>query len=264
MNLIKFSSNLFISLLAVFVLLFASCSTDNESTISSKSEYKNLTIEQISNIGIKHNQYLGEAFRNFDFNSDEPFEQLKEKFLSIDISELENEEKERIIEYVFLNQIERDESDDITSLQVLLNLLDDKEAKDIINEAYYDLQSIQNHSELLASIERLRMRANTKLAEKELDAVLIYLEVIEQSNYFWKSIEEGGSGEGHDILSNIHNFRGGCASQVVAGAAAGAATAFLNAGIAGWITGVLNPGALAAGVAVSAAIGSGMAAYHNC
>lgn len=59
-----------------------------------------------------------------------------------------------------------------------------------------------NFSDLQSEISSLESDANTQLVGEELDAVLIYLAVLEKSAHHWMPVDRGGSGDGTPTVAN--------------------------------------------------------------
>ncbi|WP_178990928.1 hypothetical protein [Winogradskyella schleiferi] len=205
-----------------------------------------------------HNKHLEDAYENFDYNSTTPIADLKSNLMAIDIPELTIEEKEDIINFVFENQIEGGENS-LTDLDYLKQNLETQTAKDIVDSAYSSLNNLQYQSDFSNALIALKINASNSLTKSDLNSVLAYLEVLEQSSYFWKSTEFGGSGIGNATILNMQVYINGvtpCTKAIIGADGTGAATAVLSAGIGGWIAGTLNPGAMAAAVAIAAAAAS--------
>ncbi len=183
---------------------------------------------------------------------------LKDNLMDISIPELSLLEKQTIINYVFDNQISGG-TPNLTDLDYLKTNLDSQLGRDIVNVAYNNLNTYQYHSDFSNALKPLKDNASKNLDTSDYNIVMAYLEVLEQSSYFWKSVQYGGSGKGNTIILNMEvssSKVSPCTKAVIAADGTGAATAVLSAGIGGWIAGTLNPAAMATAVAIAAAAAS--------
>ena len=256
-----------------FMLLFCSiitihsCTTENNKI---ENQENNLTLNDFKTIGQRHNDYLSLVYQDFDFSSENKLEELKSSLLSIKIPELSENEKSEAINSIFDSQNQR--RNNVSDIELIKANLESDLAKNIIDDAYKYLNALEFHSELSAEFGNLKTNASNNLNGNDLNGVLSYLEVIEQSSYFWKQSEFGGSGEGYSILLNLQNqgqaARGvsPCTRAVIAADGAAAATTTLAAGIGGWIAGAFNPAAFATAVAIASAAASVIASntHYAC
>jgi hypothetical protein len=163
-------------------------------------------------------------------------------------------------------------SSPVFDIEYIKSNTDNKEATILLEQAYQNLNDIENHADFSKSLNSLKNEADLKLNGTDFEVTLSYIVVLEQSSYFWKPMELGGSGEGYQILLNQQSkFSGNnlkrkvspCTKAVIAADGAAAASACLAGGVGGWIVGALNPTAFAARVAIASAAGSGYAYLTN-
>ncbi len=201
-NLLSFISPIYI---IFFSLIFISCEKentynnviDNESesiTVNAKSESRVLTDQQIKQIGELHNQFLEEAFLDFDYNSENTFSELEHQFNNI--------VTEQNIE-VMLSSYE-------TDISSILNTLE----QNLSSDAYKILVEVKNKAENITDVNSFSSEvmhyenlARVTLNGKELDIILTGLSVFKSSAYFWLPANKGGSGIGDNFLkSNNPNY----------------------------------------------------------
>lgn len=153
---------------------------------SDNSAIKALSQSHIDNIGVLHNLYLTEAVSNVDFNASNILEEIHNAFLPINSHGLglSISEKECILnrsyDYSFVSN----------HLSTSAIIIIDASINYVENTSSFTYSDLQNQ------IVAWEASANSNLNGEELDAVLIYFSVLENSAAFWMPIDLGGTGEG--------------------------------------------------------------------
>lgn len=130
-----------------------------------------------------------------NYSTSDRTEALKATFLGKNFTGVNYEQKVRIV-----NQPQM-------SLQSIKSFSADDEASSIIDHAMSNLAELTNISSFNAQIISLQKRARSSLSGKNLDILLVYLEVVNKSAYFWTSSDAGRSGEGDTILKSLADSR---------------------------------------------------------
>lgn len=192
----------FLFILTTTVLGVVACN-EREQTSSLIQDNENISLmeslsgrifnqSQIDNIGVLHNHYLSEAISNVNFDSDNIQDEINNVFYEITSNglELTQSEKENLLnssyDYEFISSHLSNSA---------LSLID--ESIDYVNNTdnftFFEFQE---------QIDLWELIANNSLDEKEIDAILIYLSVLEKSAEFWMPTDLGGSGEGTPTVAN--------------------------------------------------------------
>jgi hypothetical protein len=254
---IKIKLNYLQKFMFLFYIAIAvySCTTDNNKI---ENEKVNLALNDIETIGLRRNEDLSIVYPYFDFSSENKLEVLKNSFLSISLLQLSYEEKSDAINLVFITQNQRT-SNDIETIKASLKT---DLAKNMIDSAYENLYNSDFHNDLVFILVHLKTNAFNNLENIDFNLVSSYLEVLEQSSYFWKQADFGSSGEGYSIVLSLQNQGQSSRSvspftkAVITADTTGSAVGFLGAGIGDWIAGAINPAALVAGAALAAVASS--------
>lgn len=114
------------------------------------------------------------------YSTSDRTEALKATFLGENFPGVNYEQKVRIV-----NQPQM-------SLDSIKSFLADDEASSIIDQAMSNLAELTNISSFNAQIISLQKRARSSLSGKNLDIILVYLEVLNKSAYFCTSSDAGG------------------------------------------------------------------------
>lgn len=250
----KIKSLIYLSLFSLAIIW--SCSSEDE---KENIDEQTLNKAEIIEIGKLHNQYLSSTFSNFNWNSRDKFAEAQNRLMQIDIPEINMETQQRAVNFSFTNENSQRTASDEIDLESVKSGLNSELAISLVDSAYNNLNAFEHHSDFANSLLEIKSEIESNLTGTDFEVAYSYVIVLEQSSLFWKPIELGGSGEGYQILINSQNngtaSRGvsPCTKAVVAADGAAAATAFLGAGVAGWIAGAVNPAAMAASVAIAAA-----------
>tara|TARA_B110000967_G_C18808713_1_gene522428 strand:+ start:212 stop:1039 length:828 start_codon:yes stop_codon:yes gene_type:complete len=250
----KIKSFIYLSLFSL--VLICSCSSEDE---KENMDEQTLSKTAIIEIGKLHNEYLSSAFTNFNWKSRDKFAEAQNKLMQIDIPEINLETQQRAVDFSFTNENNQRKTSNEIDLESVKLGLNSELAISLVDLAYYNLNSNEHHSDFSNSLVEIKSEIENNLTGTDFEVVYSYVIVLEQSSFFWKPVELGGSGEGYKILINSQindTAKRGvspCTKAVVAADGAAAATAFLGAGVAGWIAGAVNPAAMAASVAIAAA-----------
>ncbi len=139
-----------------------------------------------------------------------------------------------------------------------------------VNELELDGQ-IQNLEDLNIIIEEIKIAAQINISNgKNLDVILLYLEVFKNSADFWFPEEFGGSGDGYKIVTKIkgNNYKSALkytkeiskGGKVLAADATGAAGALIGGALFANADAVIAPPVFFGRVAFAAAWSSGVSA----
>lgn len=205
-----------------------------KSEIEQDSVKRNLSSEQIEEIGKMHNKYLELAFKNFNYKSSDLTKELQSQYQHVIDSN--NLPVKLDVSNVELTQ-------NLTNLEENLS----KASFSIIEEAVTESNNVRDVRNFTNYINSLESKAIKILPADEQDAVLVTLCVLRNSAYFWTPKSRGGSGKGENIIEEIKRVKnlslakgGGYGWLAADGAAAGtgmigtAVSAAVATGPVGW------------------------------
>lgn len=254
-------------IIAVFSILFYSSDSKEfknfklKNNIFSLFDINSISNQDIENIGIAHNVNLEKLFLNFDFKATDYKIELLKQAKNINIQDLNSSQQIEILNNCF-------ETINTEKENLIMENLKSQESKNVISDARNLIESCENHEIFKNKIKLLKDNSQS-LENKERILVLIFLSTLENSHYFWTSINNGGSGKGSAILNQIEprGEPGNYAAisnkkkfeKILAADAFGASCAFLGYGIFGALS-PIGAGLLFATVGYSAATGSAGAA----
>jgi len=201
------------------------------------SDFEILTDEQLLFIGEYHNESLESVFSNFDWRTDSLKDELSNNFISnnIELNDYSNE--------YLLSRCINDYDTNYMILQSELSIL----ALNIVDEAILlskDIISINSYNE---QVDILKFDARNTIEDNiELNSVLLTLEVLKYSAYFWSPIEVGGQGIGFEYINSFDNEDRTGPKDVLAADGISAGIGMIGLGIgAGIFGGPIGWGALA-------------------
>ena len=237
--------HLFRTALTMLTLVFYSCH-ESESTMIKNSRL--LSNEQIKTIGKLHNQYLIEGLNSLDYNS-LSVQQLDKAFYTISVSEVDNDLKKDAIEYY--NHYLLKEQEPENEIEFVKQMLGNPIASEIIDTSVEMSLTFENINNFNTWIEAKKEEVMVKLEGTDLDAVLLFLEVMQQSAKFWFQESVTNKKISNIILQKSCTWKGAIAADGM-----GAAGGFLRFGVAGLLGGPATLGALIGVVGWSAAYSS--------
>jgi hypothetical protein len=260
--------NLIASSFALFLIVgFIAC-TKQQSSKTPKTQERFLTDAQVSQIGSLHNLYLSKLFTSqhisinaLSTNSNsQRVQSLQLALKDVSTPGVTEEQKDSLI------------SQPQMSIDSIKTLLTDPLASAIIDEATSDLNNLQDVTSFSAQITGLQGEARATLNGSHLDIILVYLEVMNNSVYFWSPSDVGGSGEGNNILASLRgkktvetlitNKASSTTKRIIAPDAAVAAASLITSAFAAVGTGPIAPVSFFVLVGVGAAFSSGLSALH--
>lgn len=249
-----------ISTLFVGITAILSCSREKYEANNTKQL---LSDEQITQIGILHNEYLEKVFSDFDWNNQNLVLELKNKF-----NELSDKEVLGIkIETNHTNKIQKDSSkefDDDMQLKKFLgnNYIYIQRIKDLEKDLY-----LMENEDINPMINSIKKQAKNEIKDaKQLTVILVFAEVFKKSNEFWTSKDTNFT-SGQSILvkakeKNIYRKPSSTSKgeRILAADATGAAGALIGGALFANADAVIAPPVFFGRVAFSAAWASGVAA----
>ena len=162
----------------------------NNSSILAVQAYQNLSSSDIQQIANLHNTFLVEAEQSIDWTSSTISSDIEPIFMQINsnVLDLTSQEKEDYLDFIpdynsgydFL-------SENLTASAI--SIIDDA-ADFVTNTPNFTFANLQ------AEVASLKLTANNTLSGQDLDAVLIFLAVLEKSGDHWLPVDLGGSGSG--------------------------------------------------------------------
>lgn len=185
----RFFRNLLI--LPLFVIVLFACSKElvtSESNIQYAPSFKSTSwIDQIDPVefGKLHNVYLEQVVNEYLSN---PSAGYKIAFLAVDIPNISQELQSDIYDHTA--SISADDMRDST-FQYL-----SEAAIDLYNDVDYSLDNTSNFNELSSELDVIKTQIESNLSGVDQKVLLVYLETIKSSAYFWYSTDAGGSGLG--------------------------------------------------------------------
>jgi hypothetical protein len=196
-----------------------------------------------------HNEYLLKAVNVSIEKKLSP----KDAFLHIKIPNIRKEEQAIIFDYFTKMSVNE-------KRKIIFKSLTNPKAKEYYNEIDLILDKSKNISELNMKLDKISLKINDNLTKNDWDIVMVYLETIKSSAYFWYPKDKGGSGLGTPYI-DTHSKKKKLPGWVRAdGAGAGMGMAFWGlsglfvAGPVGGVAGFLYG-------AVSGAVSSSMMAH---
>lgn len=250
----------------IFTVAISSCENDLQPELESINKVERVfTNEDVYEIASLHNKYLVEVFSSFDYNNLDRKQELFVNFANFENKiGLNKDFKTSMSEY--------DKAIDC-GLECIENFLNDDEAFKLILKVNNLENSglIHNINELEKVIQEIKENAEQNISNgKNLDVVLVYLEVFKESARFWFPEDLGGSGEGYKIANNLHNNKYKSSIQymnkiskggkILAADATGAAGALIGGALFANADAIIAPPVFFGRVAFASAWSSGVAA----
>lgn len=250
---------------ALFVIVGIVACTKQQGSKTSKTPERFLTDAQVTQIGSLHNEYLSKLFTSKrisinalgTYSSSQKIQSLHFALMDLSTPGVSDAQKDSMV------------SQPQMSLDSIKASMADPQASAIIDEATSDLDNMQDVASLSTQIAGLQSKAKATLTGSHLDVVLVYLEVMNKSSYFWSSADIGGSGEGSTVLQSLRGTKNvdglksnkvSTARRIVAADAAGAASTLITSAFFAAFTGPIAPVSFFVGVGVGAAVSSGLSA----
>lgn len=239
-----------IVIIAMFNLISCEKENDVQNSTNRQSE-RILTDSQIIEIGLKHNQNLEIAFNNFNWNSSNKFNELKNNFNSVEYFDSSKK----------INTIDENQ-------KIIMSNLEDKNNFQYFKSVFEYLESdkttktvsaIEGHLNLLEN--EFKSKNNSNL---DYETFLVFSSVLKNSAKFWLPKSLGGLGkfdefkerENVNLYSKV-DWRD-CLKDVLAADGTSAGAGFIvGAGVAAAATGPIAPLAFIGAIAAEAGISSG-------
>jgi len=201
MNKIIIGSLAVVITIGTFAVNMVGCSNDSDESkkveqISFQkrgvSTERMLNDDQVEMVAEKHNEYLTSVFANYNFQTKDRVVEFQARFESLDLKNYK------------IDWTEKDYGNIENELLFLKENLSNN-AFLIIEKAVEKSKSFECFDEYIAYLNSLELEAREKLIGTELDAILISLNVFENSSMFWLPVDEGGLGIGYDFIEEYNN-----------------------------------------------------------
>jgi hypothetical protein len=259
--------------IALFCLTQLSCKKDQPITEKKETQTSLMSSTATSyvpidftGLGDMHNKYLTDAINATDFSSPTWRDDLFSNFTKnkVDVATLGITDEQWAQDQINLrNEMESYGFDFRNAKNVDLNPV----AKKYVDQVLDESERIENLSDFATTLASIQGQATKELSGSDLDLVRAVIIVAQSSATLWAPVSIGGKGF-YDQLSNNAGQHGvpmpeGWRGALI-GDASGACGAFMHLGIMGAI-GLEVPGAnlaIGVGIALDAAIGSGIGAFQ--
>lgn len=194
--------NLFAILLSAAI--FIACSKEENTTSSSVDKIQNSKIETNSQtarlfenidpvqVGILHNKYLTQAVQIKELNPNLSF---KEAYMQVKIDNVTP-----TFQSAIFDKVNETSSDEMKS--VVISKLSSQKAVDFYNSVEMAVDNSADYQTLNSNLNVIKNNVIKNLSGNDLDYVLVQLETIRASAYFWTPKELGGSGSGNNYMQN--------------------------------------------------------------
>jgi len=236
-----------LTILTGIIVIFQSCKKeeDNYQTnfekiqlklVENEKQPKIINEDELKYIGLNHNKNLNKIFKNFNWEANDLKLELKNKLKIENIKLKDNSEK-----YLSL----RCKNDYYENYRKLKNNLSPK-SFNIIKEGIMLSDNINNISSFNEQIEALKIRARNNIQDiNELNVILVTLEVLKSSAYFWSPKSIGGSGIGEGYINSYkRHYRNATIEDILKADGISAGIGMLGIAAAGMM-GPIGWGALA-------------------
>lgn len=146
-------------------------------------------------IGYLHNYYSQKVIEYLENN---PNATLVGAIENVDIQNISLEEKQRILSSV--SNVSEEEMK-----EQIISSLKSPRAIELFNEIDYSVDNSSDYNTLNYRLGNIRDSINLEFSDTDKDILLVYLETINSSAYFWYPIELGGSGLGDSYRAKASN-----------------------------------------------------------
>ncbi len=164
--------------------------SSSQNTNAARQNENNLTDEDVVFIGQKHNDVLSTVFRNYDFTNTDRLSELQAQFsINYPDNTVDWGNEAAINSYYYQN----------------LKKAISSEAFSYVDRALELSNNLSNFESYSDSIDVLKTEAKEVLNGRELDCILVFLEVSKKSIEFWLPASMGGCGTGEEILNNFNS-----------------------------------------------------------
>ncbi len=235
----------FKTLLGIIILAgtFYACNKEENNTSMNS---RLLSDEQIKTIGQLHNQYLMEGLDNLKYDNISS-DELSNAFYAIPVPEIDQHLKEKAIGYYNQYLMKEQENE----IEFVKETLGNSIANEIIDDAVAMSLTFNSVNDFNVLINNKKEEAMATLNGTDLDAVLLFLEVMHQSAKFWSDESVSNKKISTIMLQKSCSWKGAIAADGM-----GAAGGFLRFGVAGLLGGPATLGALIGVVGWSAGYAS--------
>lgn len=268
---LKLKSKLIVAVMVMFgITAFMSCEKEIEE--SNKVPDVFISDSDISKLAQKHNEYLTDVIKNYDYESSQDYiADFEKNFINSDLDGLNQDERIQVINNMKIRSSKKSSQSEIepsTINDLIIELNSSEfENKDMMIEVVNNATSIitkdkSTCSDVNAFLDNLLLEKVNNFNESELIVLKSYFETLKASAYFWYPTEREGSGIGYAHIQKIHGNNkadlGPLGSALVSDAAS-MSIGMIGVAVAGAFFGPVGWGALAI-VAGESAANSGLAA----
>ena len=163
-----------------------------------------ITYNDIIQNAQRHNKYLDDLYRLFNFDADDYDMELIRCINESDFDNIDEEEKKILLgKYGDYQYSCSDVQDDLFSTEVINNPFDIYYIMEIFDSTLLDTSSFEKISTMVDSIQYLAFNF-IELTDVDMFIVLQFTEMIRSSSYYWIPAYRGGSGIGFGYLSHFN------------------------------------------------------------
>ncbi len=255
-------------LLASIAVMVSSCKKEFQRY--NKASGLLITDSDIVKLAQKHNNYLTEIIKNYNYDSVPDYiENFEKNFINTALDGLSQTERIQIIENMKKRHNQKNNMIPITSNDLILAIdsCSKFENKDKMIELVNTATSIiikdtSTCAEINSFLDSLFLEKSNNFTKLELIVLKSYFETLKASANFWYPIERGGTGIGYAYIQKLHGDKkaniGPLGSALISDASS-LGFGMIGVAIAGAVSGPIGWSALAI-VAGESAANSGLAA----